>query len=98
MHRRRNSSTGVSRRASSQDVAAFRNNIVNFTGGGVPEQLRAGEVSADYFRLLGAPVLRGRTFSAEEDRPGGERVVVLSHSLWRRRFASDPASSEPRCR
>src|SRR5688572_29591784 len=73
-----------------QDVAAFRNNVVNFTGGGVPEQLRAGEVSADYFRLLGAPVFRGRTFSAEEDRPGGEKVVVLSHSLWRRRFASDP--------
>ncbi len=73
-----------------QDVAAFRGNIVNFTGGGVPEQLRAGEVSADYFRLLGAPVFRGRTFSAEEDRPGGERVVVLSHAFWRRRFASDP--------
>ncbi|HEY0284201.1 MAG TPA: ABC transporter permease [Vicinamibacterales bacterium] len=73
-----------------QDVAAFRNNVVNFTGGGIPEQLRAGEVSADYFRLLGAPVLRGRTFSADEDRPGGQRTVILSHSLWRRRFASDP--------
>jgi predicted permease len=74
-----------------QDVAAFRNNVVNFTGGGVPEQLRAGEVSADYFRLLGAPVFRGRTFSVEESRPGGERAVVLSHAFWRRRFASDPA-------
>ena len=73
-----------------QDVAAFRNNIVNFTGGGVPEQLTAGEVTADYFRLLGAPVFRGRTFQPEEAVPGGEHVVVLSHSLWRRRFASDP--------
>jgi len=73
-----------------QDVAAFRDNIVNFTGGGIPEQLRAAEVSADYFRLLGAPVFRGRTFSADEDRLGGARVVVLSHALWRRRFASDP--------
>ena len=73
-----------------QDVAAFRNNIVNFTGAGIPEQLRAGEVTADYFPLLGAPVFRGRTFSAEEVRPGGERVVVLSHSFWRRRFGSDP--------
>ena len=73
-----------------QDVAAFRNNIVNFTGGGVPEQLTAGEVTADYFRLLGAPVFRGRTFLPEEAVPGGEHVVVLSHSLWRRRFASDP--------
>src|SRR5262245_56859646 len=73
-----------------ENVAAFRNNIVNFTGGGVPEQLRAGEVTAEYFRLLGAPVFQGRTFSAEETHPGGERVVVLSHSLWRRRFASNP--------
>ena len=73
-----------------QDVAAFRNNIVNFTGGGVPEQLTAGEVTADYFRLLGAPVFRGRTFQPEEAVPGGEHVVVVSHSLWRRRFASDP--------
>ena len=73
-----------------QDVAAFRNNVVNYTGGGMPEQLRAGQVSADYFRLLGAPVLRGRTFSAEEDLPGGERVAVLSHGLWTRRFGADP--------
>jgi len=73
-----------------QDVAAFRSNVVNFTGGGVPEQLRAGQVSVDYFRLLGAPVFRGRTFLPEEDRPGGEAVVVLSHAFWRRRFASDP--------
>ena len=73
-----------------QDVAAFRDNVVNYTGGGVPEQLRAGEVTADYFRLLGAPVFRGRTFSADEDRPNGERVVVLSHGLWTRRFAADP--------
>jgi predicted permease len=72
-----------------QDVSAFRNNIVNFTGGGIPEQLRAAQVTEDYFRLLGAPVLRGRTFSAAEARPGGERVVVLSHAFWRRRFASD---------
>ena len=73
-----------------QDVTAFRNNVVNYTGGGVPEQLRAGEVSADYFRLLGAPVLHGRTFSAAEDRPGGDRVAVLSHGLWTRRFGADP--------
>ncbi|PYR39082.1 MAG: hypothetical protein DMF90_01010 [Acidobacteria bacterium] len=74
-----------------QDAAAFRTNAVNYTGGEVPEQLRAGQVSADYFRLLGAPILRGRTFTAEEDRPGGDRVLVLSHGLWTRRFGGDPA-------
>src|SRR5688572_33139552 len=37
-----------------QDAAAFRDNAVNFKGGGVPEQLRDGDVTADYLRLLGA--------------------------------------------
>lgn len=73
-----------------QDVAAYRSNVVNYTGGAFPEQLRADQVSADYFRLFGAPIQRGRTFSPDEDRPGGERVVVLSDGLWKRHFASDP--------
>jgi putative ABC transport system permease protein len=74
-----------------QDAAAFRNNVVNYTGGQFPEQLRAGQVSADYFRLFGAPILQGRTFTSDEDRPGGERVTVLSYGLWTRRFGSDPS-------
>src|SRR5688500_11788871 len=74
-----------------QDAAAFRTNILNYTGGDVPEQLRAGQVSADYFRLFGAPVLHGRTFSPDEDLPNGPRVAVLSHGLWIRRFGADTA-------
>jgi predicted permease len=74
-----------------QDAAAFRTNVVNYTGGEFPEQLRAGQVSADYFRLLGAPVVRGRTFSADEDLPNGPKVAVLSHGLWMRRFGGDPS-------
>jgi predicted permease len=73
-----------------EDVAAYRSNVVNYTGGGLPEQLRASQVSAAYFRLFGALVERGRTFSPDEDRPGGERVAVLSHALWTRRFGGDP--------
>ncbi len=74
-----------------QDATAFRTNVVNYTGGQFPEQLRAGQVSADYFRLFGARFVLGRPFSPEEDRPGGEKVAVLSHGLWTRRFAADPA-------
>ncbi len=73
-----------------RDVAAFNTGVVNFTGGAFPEQLRSGRVSADFFRLFGAPVLRGRTFSPEEDRPDGDKVVVLSYGVWVRRFDSDP--------
>jgi predicted permease len=74
-----------------ENASAFNNNVVTYdAGGGVPEQLRGGRVSADFFRLLGAPVFSGRTFSADEDRPRGQNVAVLSYGLWTRRFGSDP--------
>jgi predicted permease len=86
-----------------QDVTAFNTGVVNYTGGEFPEQLRSARVSADFFRLFGATIVRGRAFTPEEDRPLGPRVVVLSHGLWLSRFGSDPAvigksislSSEP---
>src|SRR5688572_2455393 len=43
-----------------QDVSAFNTGLMNFTGGTFPEQLRSGRVSADFFKLTGAPVLLGR--------------------------------------
>jgi putative ABC transport system permease protein len=72
-----------------QDVSAVSSTVINYTSGGAPEQLRAGRVSADFFRLFGAPIFRGRTFTDDEDRPRGPRVAVLSYGLWRRRFGSD---------
>jgi predicted permease len=73
-----------------QDVSAFRTGVVNLTGGDVPEQLRSAQVTADYFRLFGAPIILGRGFTAEEDRPKGPSVALISEGLWRRRFAADP--------
>jgi putative ABC transport system permease protein len=73
-----------------QDVSAFATGVVNDTGGSTPQQLRSGRVSADFFRPFGAPVLRGRTFTPEEDRPGGDRVAVLSSRPWTTRFNGDP--------
>ena len=74
-----------------EQASAFNNNVLNYTGGDSVEQFRGGRVSAEFFRLFGAPVFRGRTFSEEEDRPRGGTVAVLSHGLWTRRFGSDPA-------
>jgi predicted permease len=73
-----------------QDVAAFRSGVVNLTGTAFPEQLKSGHVSADYFRLFGAPIIRGRTFSTDEDSPHGPLVAVLGEGLWKRRFGGDP--------
>jgi putative ABC transport system permease protein len=71
-------------------VSVFRTGIVNLTGGDVPERLRSAQVSIDYFRLFGAPIIRGRGFLTEEDLPKGPRVAIISEGLWRRRFAEDP--------
>lgn len=71
-------------------TSASRTGVVNYTGGDEPEQVRSGTVSADYFRLFGAGVIQGRTFSPEEDLPGGPKTVVISHSFWERRFDTDP--------
>ena len=63
---------------------------INLTGGDRPELIKGIHVSADYFRVFGAPVALGRTFTTEEDRPGGPAVVVISNGLWRNRFGGDP--------
>jgi len=73
-----------------QDVSAFGTGIVNYTGGSLPEQIPSGQVSAGFFRLFGASPAFGRTFTAEEDRPGGGRVAVLSHGFWSTRCNRDP--------
>ena len=70
-----------------QDVSVFNTGVVNYTGGAVVEQLRSARVSKDFFRLFGAPVALGRTFTTDEDVPSGPRAVVLSHRFWTTRFA-----------
>ena len=75
-----------------QDVTAydFGGPGMNLTGGAFPEQVKGIHVTADYFRLFGAPVQLGRTFTADEDQPNGPRVMVISDGLWRRRYGADP--------
>ena len=64
---------------------------LNLSGAGEPERVPSIRVSEAFFRVLNVKPAMGRTFLPEEDRPGGPNVVVLSHSLWQRRFGSDPA-------
>src|SRR5215813_45665 len=64
---------------------------VNLSGGSEPEFVTGVRVSADFFRVLGVNPAIGRGFTKEEDSPNGERVVILSHGLWERRFGADPA-------
>ncbi len=64
---------------------------VNLSGGNEPEFVSGVRVSADFFRVLGVHPAIGRDFTQKEDSPSGERVVVLTDGLWRRRFGGDPA-------
>ncbi|HEX6199167.1 MAG TPA: ABC transporter permease [Thermoanaerobaculia bacterium] len=61
------------------------------SGGDRPEVLDGALVSHEYFRVLGTEPVLGRGFLAEEETPGKDRVLVLSHGLWERRFGADPA-------
>lgn len=72
-----------------RNVSAYRFNVVNMTGGDAPDQVAAGTVSADFFRLFGASTIAGRTFTADEDLPNGGHVVVLGRGYWEPRFGGD---------
>ena len=64
---------------------------VSLTAQDQPESLRASAVSPNYFSVLGVSPQFGRVFSDGEDQPGRDRVVILTHALWERQFASDPS-------
>src|SRR4051812_49426218 len=57
---------------------------------GDPDRVNTGVVSHDFFDVLGIKPLLGRTFRADDDRPGADAVLVLSHSYWEKTFGSDP--------
>jgi putative ABC transport system permease protein len=60
----------------------------------MPESLNGIAASADFGRVLGVAPAQGRWFNADEDQRGRNRVVVISHELWQRRFAGRPMLNE----
>ncbi len=62
---------------------------LNLTGGDKPLQVQGVHVTQQYFDILGAPVIQGRTFTQAEDSPNGGRVTVLSYGLWKSRFGGN---------
>ncbi|HTR38560.1 MAG TPA: ABC transporter permease [Bryobacteraceae bacterium] len=71
-------------------IALISGITLNLTAAGEPERVAAARVSPSLFPMLHASAELGRTFLDEEDQPGRDDVVVLSHAFWQRRFASDP--------
>lgn len=73
-----------------EQVAMLGGAGYTLTGTGEPERVGGLFVSANFFATLGVRPAMGRDFRAEDEANGADRVAILSHSLWRRRFASDP--------
>jgi predicted permease len=73
------------------DLALAAFNAFTLTGRGDPEQLVGLQASAALLPTLRLEPVLGRNFSADEDRPGGERVALISHALWQQRFNRDPS-------
>ena len=79
-------------RATSLDaIATFTGGDMTMTGTGTPERLYGSRMTASMFRVLGLPPLIGRALSADDERPGGGRVVLLGEALWRGRFGGSPS-------
>ncbi|UCF17222.1 MAG: ABC transporter permease, partial [Phycisphaerales bacterium] len=73
-----------------EDIAFFGHTIIHLIGGEFPESIEGAPVSTNLFNVLGVKPLLGRVFLPDEDQIGRDDVVVISHGLWQRRFASDP--------
>ena len=76
--------------ATLEQLAAFANRSLTIADGrGEPERFLGSTVSWTLFHLLGTPPVEGRNFAADDDRPGAEPVVLLSHDVWERRYQRD---------
>ncbi len=73
-----------------ESMAAATQSSINITGEGEPERIIGARVTADFLPTLGVAPVVGRNFLAEEDKPNGAHVAILSHGLWQRRFGGDP--------
>jgi putative ABC transport system permease protein len=73
-----------------ETLSAFRPAAFNLSGQDRPERVEGAVVTPDFFTTMGVAPIVGRPLTAEQDGAGGQRSVVLSYSLWRRRFGGDP--------
>jgi len=73
-----------------EQIGAFQTQSSVLTGRELPERVEAAVVSPSIFQLLGMKPALGRSFANDEDQPAKNSVLILSDSLWRRRFGGDP--------
>src|SRR5204863_4470604 len=72
-------------------MAAYLNgSTININYKNNPQRYTGGYVTEDFFKILGVSPIMGRDFTAEDDKPGAEKVAILGHEVWKRYFGGDP--------
>src|SRR6184192_1293662 len=72
-------------------MAAYLNgSTINISYKNNPQRYTGGYVTEDFFKILGVSPIMGRDFTAEDDKPGAEKVAILGHEVWKRYFGGDP--------
>ena len=74
-----------------ENMAAIQPASFNLGGVEEPERISGRNVSASFFSTLGVRPVLGRDFLAEDDKPGANPVVIMTHGLWEREFGANPA-------
>ena len=70
-------------------IGIARAGSFNITGRNEPERVRGATITANYLSTLGTKPLLGRTFTADDDRPGGPPVALISYGLWQKHFGGN---------
>jgi predicted permease len=73
-----------------QSMAIYGFQAFNITGNDQPQALQASKISQEFYRTLGVQPMLGRTFTAEEEQPGHNHVVVLGYALWKSALGGNP--------
>src|SRR5262245_12538455 len=73
-----------------EQLAGYEYEVLNLTGGGLPEQIFGADVSPEFFAVLRVPAALGRTFASDEIEGKNDHVAIISDGLWKRRYGADP--------
>jgi putative ABC transport system permease protein len=72
-------------------MAGYLNgSTINVTYKNNPQRYTGGYVTEDFFKIVGVSPIKGRDFTAEDNKPGAEKVTILGHEIWQRDFNGDP--------
>src|SRR5919106_3631281 len=81
-------------RAAQQSFAQMAGDLngstINLTYRNNPQRYTGGYVTEDFFKIIGVSPILGRDFTAEDNKPGAEKVTILGHEIWQRDFSADP--------